>query len=130
MMEHKIGEKFAMSINGREVMLEVVPHCGCYGCYFKGDNDCKVEEIRLGREVEYCDRACRKDKTSVIFKQVIPTIEDVKNSMVANAVSNVDFAYIVAHRTNDGEVKINTIGKPENIGQLKKQLLKILEEEK
>lgn len=127
MKEHKIGESFSFPTDGQEVVLEVVSHTGCEGCYFRGDYECK---LGVGSEVEYCDREGREDKTSVIFKQVIPTIEDVKNEMVTNAVNNVDFAYIVAHRTNDGEVIINTIGKPENIGQLKKQLLKILEEEK
>ena len=133
MNEHKVGEKFAMSIDGREVMLEVVPHIGCRGCYFYGDNDCLIDEKQLDSELEFCDRAGRKDKRSVIFKQVIPTVEDVKikvGKIVDDAISNVDFAYIIAHRTNDGEVIINTIGKPENLGQLKKQLLKILEEEK
>lgn len=127
MKEHKIGERFSFIIDGQKVILEVVAHEGCVGCFFYDDYDCK---LGLGCQVDYCDGNGREDKTSVIFKQVIPTVEDVKNSMVANAVSNVDFAYIVAHRTNDGEVIINTIGKPENIGQLKKQLLKILEEEK
>lgn len=130
MKEHKIGDKFAVRINGREVMVEVVSYNGCDGCLFKGEDVCQLDVNHLSTVFDQCSRTRRGDKTSVIFKQVIPTIEDVKNSMVANAVSNVDFAYIVAHRTNDGEVIINTIGKPENIGQLKKQLLKILEEEK
>ena len=120
MKEYKVGEKFPMSIFGHEVMLEVVPNNGCDGCFFDCDKLCQLN----------CSITRREDKTSVIFKEVIPTVEDVKNDMVAKAVSNVDFAYIMAHMTSDGEVKINTIGKPENIGQLKKQLLKILEEEK
>lgn len=68
--EHKIGEKFAMSIYGRKVKLEVVPQVGCDGCYFSGHDYCRLYENQLGSEVEYCDRAGRKDKTSVIFKKV------------------------------------------------------------
>lgn len=70
MKEHKVGEKFAMSVNGREVMLEVVPYCGCGGCYFDDDEVCPLDIKPLGDEVGPCSRKRRADKTSVIFKEV------------------------------------------------------------
>lgn len=70
MIEHKIGDKFAMSIHGREVMLEVVPYGGCEGCYFDGDDVCHLDEKDLGSAIDYCSRTHRLDKTSVIFVEV------------------------------------------------------------
>lgn len=70
MKEHKVGEKFAMSVNGREVMLEVVPYGGCGGCYFDDDEVCPLDNKPLGSVVGPCSRVRRKDKMSVIFVQV------------------------------------------------------------
>lgn len=127
--EHKVGERFTLPIARIEVVVEEVPHGGCDGCYFYVHDVCQLDDEMLSM-IEFCDRAGREDKTSVIFKEVPPTIEDTANSMVAAAVGNVDFAYIIAHRTIEGEITINTIGKPENISMLKERLLKILEEGK
>lgn len=70
MKEHKVGEKFAMSVNGREVMLEVVPYGGCEGCFFDGDDVCHLDEKDLRSAIDYCSRKHRQDTTSVIFKEV------------------------------------------------------------
>lgn len=70
MKEHKVGEKFAMSVNWREVMLEVVASGGCKGCFFDGDDLCHLDENILGSAIDFCSRIHRKDKTSVIFKEV------------------------------------------------------------
>lgn len=121
MKEHKIGETFRYG----DALLKVVEDLDniCAGCFFECPSNCS----RPLQNVEYCSKANREDGKNVIFKEVTSTIEDTANSAVSSAVNNVDFAYIIAHRTNDGEVVINTIGKPENICQLKKQLQKILE---
>ena len=61
-----------MSINGREVMLEVVPYGGCKGCFFDGDDVCHLDEKRLGSGIiDFCSRIHREDKTSIIFKEVL-----------------------------------------------------------
>lgn len=122
--EHKIGDTFKYG----EKLLKVEEDVNgdCPGCFFWCPSRCS----RPIGEVEFCSRDRRADEMDVIFKEVPPTIDDATKSVVASAVDNVDFAYIIAHRTNDGEVVINTIGKPENIGKLKSSLLKILKEEK
>lgn len=120
MKEHKVGEQFTLPA----VTLEVVAQFSCDGCYFNGGDVCRSGLC------EDCSNKLREDRTSVIFKEVPPTIEDTANNMVAAAVGNVDFAYIIAHRTIEGEISIKTIGKPENISMLKERLLKILEEGK
>lgn len=120
MKEHKVGERF--TFNG--VTLEVVAHCQCYGCYFREGEGCSLLYD------SDCSGEFREDLTSVIYVEVPPTVEDAANVMGAAVVGNVDFAYIIAHMTTEGEVSIKTIGRPENIGKLRGCMIKMLEAEK
>ena len=64
-MERKIGERF----NCDGVMLEVVEHNGCEGCYFS-QPDC----ARVFKTTHACS-IYRADGKSVIFKKVDKTFE-------------------------------------------------------
>lgn len=119
MKEYKVGERF--TFNG--VTLEVVARSLCDGCYFKDGGRCSLH-FEGG-----CSGELRGDSTSVIYAKV-PTVEDAANGMGAAVAGNVDFAYIIAHMTAEGEISIKTIGRPENIGKLRECMIKMLEAEK
>ena len=66
-MERSIGEVF--DYNG--IKLKVVEdESVCFGCYFSFWNICNGGELRCRSLVGNCAASARRDRTSVIFKEV------------------------------------------------------------
>lgn len=69
-MEHKINEVIAYNFKGKIIYLKVTPakDSTCKDCFFNGKHRTCSPFIR--NIIGTCDRICRTDNTSVIFKQI------------------------------------------------------------
>ena len=64
-MERKVGTEFEVTWKGKQVTLKVVEEKSCIGCFFA----CKQPED-VSCKTGTCSSEGRKDKTSVVFKEI------------------------------------------------------------
>ena len=67
-MDRELGAKF--EFNG--TTLKVVKDQSCYGCYFYNSDKCDKPTSVIG----YCTESTRKDKESVIYKEIKNNMEE------------------------------------------------------
>ena len=67
-MERKIGKTFPVMCKGKLITVEVVVEESCKGCAFECGSCTNDSDIL--KETGYCCSVARKDKTSVIFKEI------------------------------------------------------------
>ena len=69
-MERKVDEIITYNNGGETIYLEITPtkDSTCQGCFFYGN--CRTYSPFIRNIIGTCDRICRTDNTSVIFKQI------------------------------------------------------------
>jgi hypothetical protein len=69
-MERKVDTEFTVTWYGDQVKLIVVKEEGCKGCLFSKGVGCLLENSLTLGVTGHCSSSGRKDKISVVFKEV------------------------------------------------------------
>ena len=67
-MERKIGDEFTTMVKGKLTKLIVIAEETCESCAFEAMSCVNKEDVL--KETGRCSGVARKDKTSVVFKEV------------------------------------------------------------